>query len=70
MTIREKRKLKRVLPAEYRKQIAKTLGFSARYVDMVLHGSRNNNAVIDAAIDMAKQLKIKSIRQQKIIKAL
>lgn len=70
MTIREKRKLKRILPAEYRKQIAKRLGFSPRYIDMVLHGNRNNDSVIDAAIDMAKELKSKSIRQQKIIKGL
>jgi transcriptional regulator with XRE-family HTH domain len=70
MTLREKRKLKRMLPAEARKQIAKNLGFSNRYIDMVLHGVRNNQAVIDMAIEKAKELKSKSIRQQKMIKSL
>ena len=65
MTISQKRKLKRLLPTEIRQQIADDLGISYSYVNMVLHGTRNNMKVIEQALFQAELVKKRNIKLSK-----
>ena len=70
MTKNALRKLRDKQPKDYRQKISETIGCTPEYVDMVFRGDRNNQQIIDMAIDLAEQYQQHLKKQEERINAL
>ena len=57
MSTEQLQKLRESLPKKHLDILSKRTGFSTVYIWQVLNGERNNNVIIDAAIELAKEEK-------------
>lgn len=64
------KKLKAKQPQGYREEIAREVGCTIRYVDMVMRGERKNQQIIDLAIKKAEEHQEYLNKQKQIIKKL
>lgn len=70
ITPEQKEFVNRYLPRGGRKKIALLMNFHPIYVLQVLRGVRNNQAVIDLAVKMAEDSKLKEEKIQEFIKTI
>jgi hypothetical protein len=67
INIEELKKLRESLPKDFASQIESKTGLSPSTIYKVIAGERNNTKIIDAAIDLAKEQKIKLELQKQAI---
>jgi hypothetical protein len=71
MTIKELKKLKRKLPRGWREELRNRLpNHSASAIHHVMHGSYNNDEIIDCAIKLAEEYKASLLAREERLKSL
>jgi 23S rRNA A2030 N6-methylase RlmJ len=70
MTQTALKKLRKKLPKKGSATISEKTGFSLTHVNMVLAGTRNNQTIIDCAIEVAADYQTELEETEKTIKAL
>lgn len=70
MTEKELLKLKKKMPKGYREKLAEKFGITISYVDKIFSGDKTRSDVIDEAIELATEHKLKLANQKTKIKQL